>query len=845
MTPLLAALLTLASPTPPGVADCVAQTGSSATLLIPSRPALSRAGEPLKAGDEVSVFTPEGTCVGAGRWEGSGVAVALWADDPTTPEADGLRPGDPVRFVIRDGSSGATYAGSDVEVAFEDAFGTEGGYRPHGLYAVAVAPEAPAPEAPAPAPPAPAPPAPAPPTEPEQGLRPRIVAINEVEADQGSIDTAEFVELRSHAPNASLGGLTLVLVDGGGAVYGAVGLDGHATNADGLLVIRPDGPHGASVGVESVAAPVDEIRDGLGAVAVYQGAAEAFEVGTLAGADGLVDAVVFGPRGAGRSAELLARLGQTVQYVETDETSLQRLDVAAYRATAGDEAFASALLHPIGATPGVVNGRQLTVDRTAEVQDAAGFRLVSVPVVGADGRPKAVGDLAAVNLVRGVAGGARPAQYPGAAPNVFVAYDHAAGDFVAPTSTDEALAPGDGFFWHWFDEEGAPSADHGGGTSRGHDLGSDAFTFSATGVPIDDVLLDGPYGRSLGDDADAGVHLIGNPYPYPLALSGVAVEGGTLHTTVAVWDPVRGTYEDLFSGPDGGDVLPVWGGAVAEVSDADRDARFVTTSAAVDPTAVVPVEAAARRRTATAAARLSFDVTGTLAGGAAVADASAHVRFVEGATAGWDRHDGSKLTPPTEAFALVAPVGVRDGSPLRQRVLSLPTALAAPRAVPLAFAASHAGAFTLRWDLGTLPSDWDAQLHDLATGASVDLRDREEYAFETTEAAPWAERFELVVAPAATAGEPVAGRATTVSAAYPNPAIGRVRLDVRAATAQRVAADVYDALGRRVARAFDGPVSAGTSATVTVDTAAFAPGLYVVRVEGETFREARRLVVAR
>ena len=843
MTPLLAALLALASPTPPGVAGCVAHTGSSATLLIPARPALSRAGSPLQSGDEVSVFTPEGTCVGTGRWEGAGVAVALWADDPTTPEADGLRPGDPVRFVVRDASTGATYAAADVEVTFEATFGTEGGYRPHGLYAVAVAPEEATP--PAPAPPAPETPAPAPPAEPEQNARPRVVAINEVEADQGPTDTAEFVEIRSLAPDASLDGLALVLVDERGTIYESVDLSAYQTDSDGLLVVRPDGPHGASVDATSVAVSVAEIRDGTGAVAVYEHSARGYKVGTQAGTDRLVDAVVFGPRGAGRSAELLAQLGQTVQYVETAETSLQRLDVADYRATAGVEAFASALLHPLGATPGVGNGSQLTVDRTAEVQDAAGLRLVSVPVVGADGRPKAVADLAAVNLVRGVAGGSHPAQYPGAAPNVFVGYDDASGDLVAPTSTDEALVPGGGFFWHWFDEEAAPSDAHGGGTSRGHDLGSDAFTFSATGVPIDDALLDGPYVRSLSAGADGGVHLIGNPYPYPLPLSGVGIEGGTLHTTVAVWDPVRGTYEDLFSGPDGSDVLPVWGGAVAEVSGAAGTVRVVTTSGSVDPTAAAPVEVAARRRTATAAARLSFDVTGTLAGGAAVADASAHVRFVEGATAGWDRHDGSKLAPPTEAFALVAPVGMRDGSPRRQRVLSLPTALGAPRAVPLAFAASHAGAFTLRWDLGTLPSDWGVQLHDLETGATVDLRRQAQYAFETSAATPWAERFEVVVAPAATAGEPVAGRETTVSPAYPNPAVGRVRLDVRSATAQRVAADVYDALGRRVARAFDGSVSAGTSATVTVDTAAFAPGLYVVRVEGETFREARRLVVAR
>ena len=827
MPPFLALLLALAAPTPPAVADCVTQTGSSATLLIPAHPALSRAGEPLALGDEVAVFTSEGTCVGAGRWEGAGVAVALWADDPTTPEADGLRPGEPVQLVVRAG--GETYAASEVDVAFEDEYGVGGGYQPDGLYAVAAAPGGSG-ESPA----------------PPMGAGPVVLAVNEVEADQGPVDTAEFVEIRSPQPETSLDGVVLVLVDERGAVYASADLSAHETSPDGLLVVRPDGPHGASVSAASIVAPsITEIRDGLGAVALYQGAAEDFAEGSQAGSRGLLDVVVFGTRGAGRSADLLAQFGQTVQYVETEATSLQRLDVTEYRATAGPEAFVSSLLHPAPSSPGVVNGRQVTVDRTGEVQDAAGHRLVSVPVLDVSGGPKTVGDLAAVNLVQGVAGGRRDGQYPGAAPNVRTAFDNVSGDFVAPASTDEAVAPGSGFFWHWFDEERAPSADHGGGTSRGHDLGSGTFRFAATGVPIDDGLLSGPYERAVTASGDAGVYLIGNPYPYPLRLSGVTVEGATLQTTVAVWDPVRGTYDDLFTDADGTDVLPVWGGAVAEVSASEASFRVVTTSTAVDPTAEAPVEGAARRRTSTATPLLSFNVTGTLAGGAAVADGSAHVRFVDGGADGWDVHDGSKLVPPTSAFALVAPVGERGGAPRRQRVLSLPADLPAPRAVPLAFASSDAGAFTLRWDLATLPAGWSAQLHDLSTGASVDLRARAEYTFETAETTPWGERFELLLSPASTAGEAFADRTTTVSPAYPNPAVGRTRLDVRATTAQRVAADVFDALGRRVARAFEGTVPAGAPATVSVDMGALAPGLYVVRVEGETFRETRRVVVTR
>ncbi len=555
-------------------------------------------------------------------------------------------------------------------------------------------------------------------------------------------------------------------------------------------------------------------------------------------------------RGAGRSDGLLEQLGQRIQYVEGGQTSLQRLDLADHPAAGDGDVFASSLLHPVAASPGAENVRRLTVDRTEEVQDTAGLRLVSVPVLDESGQPKAVGDLADLNLVRGVSGGVRPAQYPTAAPNVMTSYDNASGLFVAPATTDEPLVPGAGFFWHWFDEDAPPSSDDGGGTSRSYDLGSEAFELAAEGVPVDDALRNGPHVRTVGTQTTDGIYLIGNPYPYPLRLNGVWVEEGTLHTTFAVWDPVHSTYENLYAGSRESDVLPVWAGAVAEVTRTgglliDGPFEIFSTSHAVDPTAGVPVESAARRRTEKAAGLVEFELAGTLTDGTSVTDRAAHVRFVGGASAGWDRYDGSKLAAPVESFALVAPVGARQGIPHRNRVLSLPTLLLSPRTIPLAFTSSDGGSFVLRWNAGGLRADWSATLYDRTTGVTIDLRDRDAYSFRTSESTPWAERFEVVVAPASTPVESGVTRETTVGDPYPNPAAGRVRLDVRAATGQRVAADVYDALGRRVMRAFEATVPAGRTSTIRVDTSQLAPGLYIVRVEGETFAETRRVVVAR
>ena len=81
-----------------------------------------------------------------------------------------------------------------------------------------------------------------------------------------------------------------------------------------------------------------------------------------------------------------------------------------------------------------------------------------------------------------------------------------------------------------------------------------------------------------------------------------------------------------------------------------------------------------------------------------------------------------------------------------------------------------------------------------------------------------------------------------VDAPVPNPATGRTtaRVDVPAAQALRVT--VLDALGRTVATLHDGPAVAGPLA-LHVDVSALAPGVYVVRVSGETATVQTRLVV--
>ncbi len=99
----------------------------------------------------------------------------------------------------------------------------------------------------------------------------------------------------------------------------------------------------------------------------------------------------------------------------------------------------------------------------------------------------------------------------------------------------------------------------------------------------------------------------------------------------------------------------------------------------------------------------------------------------------------------------------------------------------------------------------------------------------------------------ATATEPTAEAAAPATLRFvgPNPATAATALQVEVREAQAVRAELVDVTGRTVALLHDGPVAAGQAVRLAVDASALAPGVYVVRVAGERFATAERLVVAR
>ncbi len=87
--------------------------------------------------------------------------------------------------------------------------------------------------------------------------------------------------------------------------------------------------------------------------------------------------------------------------------------------------------------------------------------------------------------------------------------------------------------------------------------------------------------------------------------------------------------------------------------------------------------------------------------------------------------------------------------------------------------------------------------------------------------------------------------AFALSEVHPNPLSGAARLTLMLAAEERVRAEVYDALGRRVAVLHDGPLAPEEEHALVFDGRGLASGLYLVRVTGESFAQTRRALVVR
>ncbi|WP_179374332.1 endonuclease [Winogradskyella wichelsiae] len=141
----------------------------------------------------------------------------------------------------------------------------------------------------------------------------QVLLINELDADTPSIDTHEFIELKSETPNFSTDGYILVFFNGsssgGDSSYYTYDLNGLTTDINGLLVIGSSNvtPFPQSLMFESV------IQNGADAVGIYQASISDFPDETVADQVNLIDAMVYGTNDSDATG-LLEKLGQTLQH---------------------------------------------------------------------------------------------------------------------------------------------------------------------------------------------------------------------------------------------------------------------------------------------------------------------------------------------------------------------------------------------------------------------------------------------------------------------------------------------------------------------------------------------------
>jgi hypothetical protein len=99
-------------------------TGSNHTLMIPGS-----ATSQLNVGDLVGVFfvseNGSAVCAGSSEWTGENMQIVAYGDDTTTPQVDGLSPGNPFLFLVQSGDDLLSVT-AEFRAANEDMFAVNG-----------------------------------------------------------------------------------------------------------------------------------------------------------------------------------------------------------------------------------------------------------------------------------------------------------------------------------------------------------------------------------------------------------------------------------------------------------------------------------------------------------------------------------------------------------------------------------------------------------------------------------------------------------------------------------------------------------------------------------------------
>lgn len=370
---------------------------------------------------------------------------------------------------------------------------------------------------------------------------------------------------------------------------------------------------------------------------------------------------------------------------------------------------------------------------------------------------------------------------------------------------------------------------------------SHAYTVNApaTATPIDFVgtfnnAAQGSGTLTRGTDAQAGYHLLGNPYPSPIDWSTVgAAQRPGMDATMYVYESsgqYTGTYRTYTNGVGGASpIIAAGSGYFARVSVAGTTGSVSLTNA--NRVTTFGTQPAFGRGTADTRPQLQLQVSG-----AGVQD-EAFVYFQNGVTAALDAEYDALKMPNTTGLNLSSLAGTESLA-----INGLP-ALAANTAtvLPLTLYVPQAGAFT--FTVPTLANFGSTQvyLRDAATGSHQLLTAGAGYAFQLTTAMAGTTRFALEFrATGALATQ--AGLATSLVQVYPNPAHGSFTVLLPPVAGQQaVQATLLNALGQVVATRSIALTAAGASSEFDVQS--LAAGVYALRVQAGSQVITQRVVV--
>lgn len=344
--------------------------------------------------------------------------------------------------------------------------------------------------------------------------------------------------------------------------------------------------------------------------------------------------------------------------------------------------------------------------------------------------------------------------------------------------------------------------------------------------------------RSSGATAaDAGLALVGNPYPAPLDWSQVAATD-RLGVDPIIFVFASNNSSNQYAGSYGfyqngfgniSPVLPLGQGFFVRVTQGQtagtltlRNSQRATSysnttyhrSAETRPVAHMTLKAV----------------------GSPTAD-DAFVYFENGATDGYEgQYDGNKIENPSGLnlsipFSATQHLCVDGRAPLGTTQLVVPLAVGVPAV----------GSYTLSaaelLNLSTVPT----YLHDLQTGAFIDLAQQPNYPFTVSNAfALITGRFELVFSPQRVLATAPAALVQQV-ALYPNPATTSASLELPASLGrQAVTATLLDAMGREVQTS---TLPAQGTVPHQLDLHQLTVGVYALRLSTSASVLVKKLVV--